>query len=282
MRLGRALPPVAVDLGLRVARPLVGFTGPYDSWEAAAEACDGYESIGVVDRYELEATSIAYDESAGTGGCLLSQRTARLAAAFLAATAASGSAATRGVRVLDFGGAVGKHMVELKSVPGVRVSEWVVVESAAVARRLQRFSTDVIRWSHAASPAELSSEGAFDIVLASSVLQYMPAPLSWLRVLAELAPSLIIDRLPLIEASADFVMRQNARYGGRRVTYPAWFFARDAFLENLDVAKMQVAMEWEVPEDRPVILGRRQSNVGLLLTRDNRDALLDVGDCPER
>ena len=265
MGFGRAVPPVIADVGLRIMRPVIGFTGPYNSWDSATRACSGYESVDVIERYEREAASLSYVEKASMCGEPIDQRSIRVAAAILAAAAVQGNDSSQGMRVLDFGGAVGKHMLEMRRVPGVRIAEWVVVESAGVADRLKRFSTDTISWTHAESPDDLTLNGTFDIVLASSVLQYLPAPMSWLEALCTMTSSLIIDRLPLLDVPTDVVMRQNARYNGRRVTYPAWFFGRRGFLNHLETANMQVVLEWEVPEDRPVILGRRQSNVGLLL-----------------
>ncbi len=51
------------------------------------------------------------------------------------------------------------------------------------------------------------------------------------------------------------------------LTYHTWVFSEHAFLSELAELGYEIILQWEVPEDRPVLDGRRRPNVGMLLQR---------------
>jgi putative methyltransferase (TIGR04325 family) len=170
-----------------------------------------------------------------------------------------------GVKVVDFGGGPGTHYSLVQSMPNFDVTQYTIVESPAVATALQEFSDEIVSWMHVSDENPLKGLGTVDIVLSSSALQYVENPFGVLREFATMAPTVILDRLPLVDCPSHFLAKQNTRYESRGVSFPAWIFSESAFLAELHNIGYQVIYRWEVPEDRPFLMGRRWSNQGMLL-----------------
>lgn len=273
MSLQSLVPPVLVDVALAASRRRIGFEGQYASWLEVMPLCKGYESEPVVKAYTAAASTAA---GLGWGrvskdATTYSSRELRLVAALQTARtiASQGRDTHENVRVVDFGGGPGTHYFLVQSMPNFDVAQYTIVESPAVATAMQKFSDEVVSWMHVSDENSLKGLGPVDIVLSSSALQYVENPFGVLRDLATMAPTVILDRLPLIDCPAHFVAKQNARYEGRGVSYPAWIFSEAAFLSELQHIGCEIMYRWEVPEDRPFLMGRRWPNQGMLLRADS-------------
>jgi putative methyltransferase (TIGR04325 family) len=102
-------------------------------------------------------------------------------------------------RVLDFGGAAGYHFFISKYFfSGIRKFDWRVVETSEMVHE-GRCSNDNSELKFFDSlPEALGNDFKPQLVLASSVLQYMPDPLAQLRKLTELSAEYIyISRTPM-------------------------------------------------------------------------------------
>jgi putative methyltransferase (TIGR04325 family) len=109
----------------------------------------------------------------------------------------------------------------------------------------------------------------YDLVLCSSVLQYLEKPFEVLEDLVEKSEFLIINRIPLTDASDHFVALQRILTRKRRGSYPAHFFSEKKFLQQMS-AYGSIPMRWAVTEDQPVVKWKIQTNQGLLLWTKSR------------
>ncbi len=258
-----------IDLALRATRTREGFTGNFESWDEAARQCSGYESPEVVELYKAAAK----ERQDGRGGTqstrayMYDSRSLRLVAAFQTFQRISETAPGGALRILDYGGASGAHYDLARTVPALSIDKYTIVESPAVARALHPFSSGTLEWVSSAQSSLPEAVGPIDLILSSSTIQYVSNPIGLLAEFAAVSQFLILDRIPLIARDAHTVMKQHTRYNGRAVTYPTWVFSEQAFLSELAELGYEIILQWEVPEDRPLLDGRRRPNVGMLLQR---------------
>jgi putative methyltransferase (TIGR04325 family) len=136
--------------------------------------------------------------------------------------------ATRGVErlsVLDWGGGLGHYEALARStVPGLEL-DWHVKETPAVAalgRPGVTFHTD----------EQCLSDRSYDLVVASSSLQYEP---EWQRLLALLAGAagryLYVARVPVALTVPSFVVIQRPYVHGYDTEYLGWVLNRDELVE---------------------------------------------------
>jgi len=227
----RALPGVG-RLAVRVRQH--GFSGDYSSFDAALAAAGhvGYEDEAIV------AHMLRSAQQQVTGA--ITNNTARVGFAMLATL----GHATR-CRVLDFGGGVGIHFDALR--PWIKADvEWVVCETPLMVTRAGAARAgDGLRFVARLEPGE-----AFDVVLASGVLQYVRDPSATLADLCKRAPFTILDRVPLVDRRSDRLTVQRVN-SGHRAAYPAWFFARSEFEARLSSLGLSVVMSWDGSNDVP-------------------------------
>jgi putative methyltransferase (TIGR04325 family) len=171
-------------------------------------------------------------------------------------------------RVLDFGGGSGDYFFQFqKFAPNIEL-DWTVVETPALTEAIQcefRHDTEKIRW---VDSLEMTKD-KYDLVLCSSVLQYLEKPFEVLEDLVEKSEFLIINRIPLTDASDHFVALQRILTRKRRGSYPAHFFSEKKFLQQMS-AYGSIPMRWAVTEDQPVVKWKIQTNQGLLLWTKSR------------
>jgi putative methyltransferase (TIGR04325 family) len=173
--------------------------------------------------------------------------------------------------VLDFGGALGslywQHREELRRWPTL---SWRVVEQDHyVAAGRKEFLTETLSFWPDVNAA---CDGAVpDLVIASSVVQYLPEPYDLIRELLEHRPRFVfVDRTPLLAGAEERLTVEHVppELGGG--SYPAWFLSEDRFLAAFDrhrlVERFETRLEGDVAESWDVF-GRRVPNQGFLFAR---------------
>jgi putative methyltransferase (TIGR04325 family) len=194
----RGVPPKVEPMPLR----LLDFEGCYESWPVPTSATNPFDTIEWLDSAEAYLRTLLIAEAAD-----------RLAIEHyivpVCVLAAEVVARREELRILDFGGGVGVNFVNVRAAlaPGIEL-HYDVVDSSANRDRWQRsfensmscdFFTEIPRQS-------------YDVVLASSTLQYIPDWAAILTRLADVCASwIVLPRLP-ITSGATFVARQNIRF----------------------------------------------------------------------
>jgi len=227
----RFVPPVAWD-ALR-ARVGTRFRGHYASWGEALDACDGYDAPAVLERVAEATRAVVRGDAAFERDSILFDRIEyswpMLASLLFVATQRDGR-----LNVVDFGGSLGSSYRQnakfLASLPNVT---WSIVEQANFAELGKReFETERLRF-HADLSSCLASTTP-DVVLFSSVLQYVEDPYGVLELVARHGvPYLLVDRTPFIDGSEDRLTVQTVSKRIYPASYPAWFFSRERFMRAL-------------------------------------------------
>lgn len=250
MKINQLLPPLLQDALIFLRRPLLGFTGPVESWEQGRSRGSGYENPKKSKLTKNPSPFITEFNSH------LSDREIRLAFAFGRALTELNRENT--VRVLDFGGADGKHFKLVSALFDEVSFDWTIYEIPEVVDKHNQLEVRNLKWSK-----DLPDE-SLDISLASSSLQYSENSQDYLRFMLKNSKFIILDRLSVISGNSDIVMRQNvwSRDTGK-TSYPCWYFSLEKLLERVEETH-RVLATWNVPEDSPWILGRRRANFGLI------------------
>jgi putative methyltransferase (TIGR04325 family) len=207
----------------RTLRPgaQAGFTSPVASWEEAKRLAGSYAHGQILER-------VAQSTRAVTGGTAVAERDgvvfakpqipARLVNKLRELTAARG-----GLRVLDFGGALGSTYRQcLGELPGGAIAAWVVVEQSHfvdLGRREFRDGT----LDFVGSIASAAAGQAIDVAILSGVTQYLEDPLWPLRELrAAGITRVILDRTPTHAGDTDlFTIQRVPKYVyGHPLSYP--------------------------------------------------------------
>jgi putative methyltransferase (TIGR04325 family) len=188
------MPPAIISMLRYLCRRGIWFKGDYESWEEASAKCSGYDAENILSKV-LEATlkvkrgdavferdSVLFDE--------IEYAWPVLSGLMWAAARDEGR-----LNVLDFGGSLGSSYFQnrkfLQHLPEIR---WNVVEQEHYVLAGKEHIQDVYIRFYRTIHACLA-ENKPNVVLLSSVLQYLPNPASILNLLMEIrAETLILDR----------------------------------------------------------------------------------------
>jgi putative methyltransferase (TIGR04325 family) len=181
---------------------LLDFEGCHEDWPAAASAANPFDTIEWLDSAEAYLRTLLDSETAG-----------RLAIEHYivpVCVVAAEVAARRGeLRILDFGGGVGVNFVNIRAaLPAGAKLQYDIVDSSANRDRWHRLFENPVNCSFF---TEIPRQ-RYDVVFASSTLQYIP---DWAALLTKLADVcerwIVLPRLP-ITSGATFVASQNIRF----------------------------------------------------------------------
>lgn len=238
-------PPVAYKLLRRLKQQLLGpLLGPYPSWESARLNSSGYGLSEILERVDTATAEVATGKAVFERDSVLfysSQFSYPLLVALLRTAAVSGG----GLAVLDFGGSLGSTYRQCRPLlEGLPDLHWSIVEQpnfVLLGRR--KYETNILRF-HESIQASLA-ERQPDIVLFSSVLQYLDEPFSILdEVMHSGAKSIVIDRTPVHEGLEDLFAVQKVPADIYRASYPARIFNRGAFESSLS-PRYKLVMEFD-------------------------------------
>lgn len=229
MKLRDAVQELAPPLLLRAARSALGrglrFEGDYATWGQAQQASGADDSDAIARRVLQAELKVKTGEAADArdGVTFGEMQPAFPIIAALARVAACRSA---GLRVLDIGGAFGRLYRQFKSfVPQCRLAWWIVEQNSYVTLGKEHFQNAELRFF--ADLAEIEADQPVDVVLLSSVLQYLPDPYSLIgRIVASGVRHVVIDRTPCSALQRDILCVQRVPPEIYKASYPCWIFSR--------------------------------------------------------
>lgn len=227
------LPPILLKglrrLRQRMYQPELDYTYCREGWQR--ERFPGWNAQSVVDAYlagwddfcSRTQTTVPWDlrmaDSQATALDVGAQNM-RLVFAYALMKAAYGC---QGLKVLDWGGAIGHYYILARNILPEIALDWTVKDLPLLCSAGERLLPKVRFTSH--DDSALSSR--YDFVLASSSLQYSESwPLTAKHLARATASWLLITRLPICHRSGDFVIAQRS-YG---TVYQGWVINRNGFL----------------------------------------------------
>ncbi len=200
------------------------WTGDFPDWETALSQCTGYDHENILETCKnallkvkngfavYERDSVLFDEVQYSWGLL--------AGLLRSALENKGS-----LTVLDFGGSLGTSFFQNKNfLTGLTELRWFIVEQPHFVECGKKyFEDDQLKFFH--TTEECTQIGKPDVLLLSSVLQYLEKPAEWMdRFISLNTPYIIVDRTAFIEESRDTLTVQQVPENIYKASYPAWFF----------------------------------------------------------
>jgi putative methyltransferase (TIGR04325 family) len=229
----RWLPPGFLEFLKPILGRAVYYSGNFSEWPGACERATGYDSEVILEKVCQARLKVAAGEARFERDGVLFDHVQHsfpvLAALFRAAIEDHNQ-----LSILDFGGSLGSSYFQCRDFLSImpRLS-WAVVEQPHFVRcGKQYFENAELRFFHGVGEAVVATRP--NVVLFSSVLQYLPEP--W-KVIDELIGSairyIVIDRTPFTETVRDLITIQHVPPSIYPATYPCRIFARQAFLDRL-------------------------------------------------
>jgi putative methyltransferase (TIGR04325 family) len=210
-----------------------GWHGNFSTWEEAKKVSSGYDSQLILDKVltstlkvrdglaKYERDSVLYNDNNYS---------------FPVITGLLWIALQKNnkINILDFGGALGStYFQNKKFIDSIEVVNWCIVEQPNyVNAGLQNLQTERLHFFP--SIDDCLNRYAIDIVLFSSVLQYLENPFELLEYFSlRQTEFIIIDRTPFLEGDNRITV-QKVHPSIYKSTYPCWFFNKKRFLSYLE------------------------------------------------
>lgn len=204
----------------------IRYKGAYRSWKDASAASTGYGDAAILEKVAAAVRRVVAGEAAAERDSVTFGAVPH-SFPVLAMLLRSALENDGRLTVLDFGGSLGSSYFQCRSFipPSCKVS-WHIVEQEHYVRRGRRDFASAELHFHA-SAAEAATDSRPDVVLASSVLQYLKHPYDTLRELTRCGSRyLIIDRTPLAAANEDRLTVQQVPPQIYAASYPCRIFSR--------------------------------------------------------
>ena len=240
-------PPVFLDLYRRWSGRSLRFTDQPATFDEAQRLSTSYAAPQILER-TLAATR------AVTSGAAAFERDSILfdepdfPFPILATLLRAAAGSAQRLEVVDFGGSLGSTYRQCRSfLPASLQVRWRVIEQPSFAEAgQQEFATEELQFF--GKLTDVPTPSANSVTIASSVLQYLHAPLETLQQLGDLPAShLIIDRTPMSALAHDRLCIQHVPAHIYKARYPCWIFSRAGLLERLS-ARWHLLADYLCPE----------------------------------
>lgn len=211
---------------IKPAENLINWKGDYPDWQSACAACgEGYSSDAIFERVKMAALAVQNGEALWERDSVLfyhEEYSWPLIAGLMAVAAKHKGS----LHVLDFGGALGSTYQQNKQILNLLsdVSWHIVEQPHVVACGKQKFTSK--RCMFHATMKECFAAAPINVILFSSVLQYMPEPYALLQEALDSHPdAILIDRTPFLPNS-DRITVQHVPETIYPAKYPCWWLNR--------------------------------------------------------
>ena len=225
------LPTPVLHLLRQAGLGQIRFKGHFSQWQVAASQCSGYDDHAILNRVlastlKVKSGSAAYERDSSIFSEI--QYSWPLLSGLMRAAAINNNV----LNVLDFGGSLGstffqnkKFFSELKDVL------WNIVEQPHFVKAgVENIQDDTIRFYTTID--ECLAENSPNVVILSSVLQYISRPMNLLEQLSGLEiETLIIDRTPYLKKGDRAIIKIQEVTDNLFVSkYPCHFFIEDELI----------------------------------------------------
>lgn len=214
-----------------------GWHGNYKSWQEAKESCSGYDSGIIIEKVRDSSLKIKEGKAVYERDSFIFeeiQYSFPLLSSLMWIAAQNNGKLT----VLDFGGSLGSSYYQNKKfLDSLNEVHWCIVEQPQFVKTgLDNFESKELHFFYSIDDC-LKSHNV-DIVLLSSVLQYIEEPYQLLEKIKQTGLKyVLIDRTPFI-SGPDRITVQKVNPAIYKASYPCWFFNEEKFVKSVNGYKM--------------------------------------------
>lgn len=260
------LPSALIERLKPLLRIGIYFSGNYADWETASAHASGYDSVVILEQVKQAMLKIKAGEVVSERDSVLFdevQHSFPVLAGLLRAAAENENQ----LSVLDFGGSLGSSYFQCREFLSVLPPlKWGVVEQEHFVHCGQGlFETGQLRFFY--TIAECMQQIAPNVVLLSSVLQYLPKPYNVLdELMSSGIPYIVIDRTPFSDQGADRITVQHVSPSIYLASYPCWLFGKQSFLNKFR-GRYELIAEFDGSDGNAIANGLRFTFCGLILRK---------------
>jgi putative methyltransferase (TIGR04325 family) len=241
-------PPLIQSVYRRiVSKRGIYFTGNYQNWTSARADCVGYEDDAVIQKVYTAALKVKKGEAVYERDSVIFDEI-QFSWPVISALLYTASHHANKLSVLDYGGALGSSYFQSRSfLSGINSLRWSIVEQPKFVELGKKdFEDETLRFY--LSIEECMANETPQVVLLSSVLQYLPDPHALLDQIVSLGCStIVLDMTAMLpEGYSDRLTIQHIPKEIYLASYPAWFFS-SAILDKLS-KKYDPLASWDVYE----------------------------------
>jgi putative methyltransferase (TIGR04325 family) len=210
-----------------------GWFGDYKTWQDAEGDCEGYDSDTIFEKVRAATRKVIRGEAAYERDSVLffqKEENVELVKCLKNLKNTEGV-----VKVLDFGGAMGSLYFQHRHLSdSLNIKNWCVVEQAHFVAAGKEFEDNILSFEKDFDKALADIKP--NIVIFSSVIQYLEKPLDWLTLSLKASPSIVfLDRLIVTDKEKDIITKQVVSPKIYSAAYPCWLFSESklkAFLKK--------------------------------------------------
>jgi len=219
------IPPILLNLYRERIKGGSGFTGNYTSWLEASGDASGYDADVILKKVETALLQVKNGRAAYERDSVLFEQMEYPfpLLAVLLQVALNNEAH---LHVLDFGGSLGSTYFQCRDfLYAVKHLQWCIVEQEQFVQRGRAlFETEELHFHYSISDCIKLFQP--DVVLLSSVIQYVQKPYELLEIVQNTdAPYLVIDRTPFSRADQDRLCVQHVTPPIYSASYPCWILS---------------------------------------------------------
>lgn len=253
----RLIPPAVSSWARNRFGYSIKFDDSHRTWALAEQHSSGYDKDNIIQQVSGSTAAVLRGEAIfERDGVMFSQPEYRwpVVAGLLSVAAREGS-----LRVLDFGGSLGSFFWQHRSLfQGINTT-WGVVEQPGFVSAGKQLAQGEVTFFDSIESA--NTEISPNVVLLSSVLQYLPDPGIVLEdLLRTQANTIILDRTPMSDESENTVCIQVVPRHIYSASYPAWVLSRSWLFNNLS--------QWEIVAQFPGIEPESRTSSGISFAWD--------------
>ena len=206
------------------------WSGNYKCWSEAIDQTSGYDSGAILEKCKSALSKVKNGEAVYERDSVLFdevQYSWPLLAGLQRAALESGK-----LCVLDFGGSLGSSYYQnMEFLNTIEELKWCIVEQKNfVDCGKMDFEDNQLKFYYTVE--ECIKEQNPNVLILSSVLQYLEKPYEWIaKFVALKIPYIIIDRTPFVNSPRDILTIQKVPEQIYKASYPAWFFNMDDFMK---------------------------------------------------
>ena len=246
LRLKNWLPPSLMYAVGNLRKRGIRFEGNYSTWAQAAALCTGYDADSILEKVLEASLKVRRGEVAFERDSVLFDKIEYswpVTAALMSVAARNGGE----LHVLDFGGSLGSsYFQNRKFLSSLHRVSWSVVEQNKFVTAGKKYLTDDLLDFYY-NIESCCAANRPNVVLMSSVLQYLEEPFSVLKTLSKTEVStIVIDRVPFLKnGSSSSVKIQHVPAEIYVANYPCWFFSRNEFIREMSDLNYDIVEQFD-------------------------------------
>jgi putative methyltransferase (TIGR04325 family) len=226
------IPPIILDFFSSFRKSALTWNGNYESWNAALLESEGYGKLEILEKCKDSLLRVKNKEAIYERDSVIFD-TADYSWPLLSQIQKSAMHLNRELVVLDFGGSLGSTYYQIKSFLEDTIKlKWCIVEQGHFVETGELyFQNEELLFFKSIDEAIAAFKP--DLILLSSVLQYLEKPYDIVQKLCSLnVKYIIIDRTPMSSIEKDMITVQSVPEEIYNASYPSWIFSEKKFLNQ--------------------------------------------------